>query len=139
MKYESSNWAQDKINANIFDSFCFYNCEDQQEEIMSSNYVANICHYDIAKILHEEKKKDHERQVLSKWAQDWMCIYFIQRSFLYHIQIFRFFFWCLHVCMFSVLFLLLATILVFLKSLECSSYNLKYVHRNSYWAVLSAY
>ena len=90
MKYESSNWAQDKINANIFDSFWFYNCEDQQEEVMSSNYVANICHYDIAKILHEEKKKDHERQVLSKWAQDWMCIYFIQRSFLYHIQIFRF-------------------------------------------------
>ena len=24
---------------------------------MSSNYVANICHYDIVKILHEEKKK----------------------------------------------------------------------------------
>ena len=74
---------------------------------MLSYYVANIYHYDIAKILHEGKKKDRERWVLGLNVN-----IFDSAFFFYSYSNFSTFL-LVRVWTFSVLFLLVATVLVF--------------------------
>ena len=74
---------------------------------MLSYYVANIYHYDIAKILHEGKKKDHERWVLGLNVNIFDSAFFFDSYSNFST------FLLVRVWTFSVLFLLVATVLVF--------------------------
>lgn len=81
---------------------------------MLSYYVANIYHYDIA-----TEKKDRERRVLGLSVNMFDSTFFFDSYSNFSIFLF------VRVWTFSVLFLLVATILVFWKSLECNDLAIK--------------